>query len=70
MRKFWKFLINRKSRNEEIEALEKEIEELEADRWKEKSSHRLRQKRKYLLIEQIREKREEMQKLQLQTQEI
>lgn len=70
MIKFLKYIFSKKARNAEVEKLKNDITLLEEERMKEKSSHRVRQHRKYRLIEQIKEKRKELESLQLETQEI
>lgn len=63
MSKFWRFLINKDSRNEEREALKAEIEAMENELLKSKSKHRVGQNIKKAVIEKLKEKREELQHL-------
>lgn len=68
MKNFLKFLFDKKSRKQEILELQADIEKLEEERLKAKTSHRVGQAVKTRLIEQIQEKRKELQQIQLQTE--
>ncbi len=64
--KFLEFLFSPKGRKAEREELQREIEELEHERLKSKSSHRVSQQLKSALIEKIKEKRLELKELKVQ----